>query len=110
MDVVKILFNSVVSTDAQWITMDIVDYYLGTPLPRSEYLHIPLKFIPDDVLAKHSLGVYVADGAILFEVLKGMYGLPQAGLLAQQRLTKHLALSGYHEDAFVPCLFHHVPV
>ena len=108
LDVVKILLNSVISTDAQWMTLDIVDYYLGTPLPRSEYLRIPRKFIPDDVMAQYNLEPFVSDGAILFEVLKGMYGLPQAGLLAQQRLIKHLATSGYHEDPFVPCLFKHV--
>ena len=34
MDVVKILLNSVISTNANWLTLDIVDYYLGTPLPR----------------------------------------------------------------------------
>ena len=35
-----------------------------------------------------------------------MYGLPQAGLLAQQRLVKHLALHGYTETP-TPCLFRH---
>ena len=35
-----------------------------------------------------------------------MYGLPQAGLLAQQRLIAHLANHGYHETS-TPCLFRH---
>ena len=35
-----------------------------------------------------------------------MYGLPQAGLLAQQRLIAHLAQYGYHETATL-CLFRH---
>ena len=33
--------------------------------------------------------------------------MPQAGLLAQQRLVKHLAEADYREDAFIPCLFTH---
>ena len=35
-----------------------------------------------------------------------MYGLPQAGLLAQQRLIAHLANHGYHETS-TSCLFWH---
>lgn len=35
-----------------------------------------------------------------------MYGLPQAGLLAQQRLIAHLAVHGYTQTP-TPCLFRH---
>ena len=79
MEVVKLLLNSVVSTGAHWMTIDIVDYYLGTPLPRPEYLRIPIKFIPDWVIAKYGFEEFIVAGSILFEVNKGMYGLPQAG-------------------------------
>ena len=35
----KILFNSVVSDDdAQFMTLDVRNYYLGTPLPNYEYM------------------------------------------------------------------------
>ena len=107
MEVVKILLNSVVSTNANWMTIDIVDYYLGTPLPRPEYLRIPIKFIPDWVIAKYSFEPFIATGSILFEVNKGMYGLPQAGKLAQERLCAHLLPFGYAQDPNVPCLFKH---
>ena len=36
-----------------------------------------------------------------------MYGLPQAGLLAQQRLIHHLAQAGYTQVPNVPFLFRH---
>ena len=36
-----------------------------------------------------------------------MYGLPQAGLLAQRQLEKLLAKHGYRQDKFVPCLYSH---
>jgi hypothetical protein len=74
MDVVKILLNSVVSTDANWLSLDIVDYYLGIPLPRPEYLRIPLRFIPRDVVEKYNLSQFLHNDSILFEVTKGMYG------------------------------------
>ena len=51
---------------------------------------------------------YLSNGAILFEVTKGMYGLPQSGLLAQQRLVAHLAAHGFIQHDRVPCLFAHV--
>ena len=107
MEVVKLLLNSVVSTDAKWITIDIVDYYLGTPLPRPEYLRIPTKFIPDWVITKYSFEQFIVAGSILFEVNKGMYGLPQAGKLAQDRLCTHVLPFGYAQDPTVPCLFKH---
>lgn len=36
-----------------------------------------------------------------------MYGLPQAGLLAQQCLFSHLATQGYRQCPNVPCLLRH---
>jgi len=69
------------------MTADIVDFYLNTPLPRPEYMKVNCKFIPPDIMAEFSLDSYVDDGSVLFEVTKGVHGLPQAGLLAQQRLV-----------------------
>jgi hypothetical protein len=50
---------------------------------------------------------YFDNDSIHFQVNKGMYGLPQAGLLAQQRLVDHLAKHGYTQSDIVPCLFRH---
>ena len=36
-----------------------------------------------------------------------MYGLPQAGLLSQQRLVKHRAQHGDQQDKTSPCLYTH---
>jgi hypothetical protein len=44
---------------------------------------------------------------LYFQVNKGMYGLPQAGLLAQNRLIAHIAEHGYTQSDVVPCLFRH---
>jgi hypothetical protein len=40
-------------------------------------------------------------------VHKGIYGLPQAGRLAQDQLTAHLALHGYRPAPNTPALFRH---
>lgn len=91
MPVVKLLLQSVISDDVKWMTLDIKDYYPNTPLPRPEYIRIQRKLIPDAVITKHLLQPYMTNNSILFEVNQGMYGLPQAGYLAQQRLITHLA-------------------
>ena len=41
------------------------------------------------------------------EANKGMYGLPQAGLIANQQLKKRLNEHGYHQRKLVPGLWKH---
>ena len=106
MPVVKLLLQSVISDDLKWMTLDIKDYYLNTPLPRAEYIRIQRKLIPDAIMEKYLLEPYLSNNSILFEVKQGMYGLPQAGYLAQRRLVDHLAKHDYHETT-TPCLFRH---
>ena len=105
---VKVLLNSVVSTPgAQFMTIDIKDYYLGTPMDRSEWMRIPVKFLPAAAIVKHKLDKFIHNGFLLCEIVKGMYGLPQAGILAQQQLVALLATAGYTQDEIVPCVFNH---
>jgi hypothetical protein len=35
-----VLLNSVLADDAEFMCCDITDYYLGTPMARSEYMRI----------------------------------------------------------------------
>jgi hypothetical protein len=35
--------------------MDIKHYYLGTPLPRYEYMRLTLSIIPDEIITKYNL-------------------------------------------------------
>ena len=106
MPLVKILIHLVISDNANWLTIDTKDFYLNTPLPRPEYLRIPSKFLTPTIITNYALESYLHNSSILFEVNKGMYGLPQAGLLAQQRLLHHLSQHGYHQTD-TSCLFRH---
>jgi hypothetical protein len=40
MEALKLLINAMIPEDAQWSTIDISDFYLGTPLPHPEYIRI----------------------------------------------------------------------
>eukprot|EP01035_Chromulina_nebulosa_P069560 gene69560-biopygen40829 len=104
---VKILLQSVVSDDADWMTLDIKDFYLMTPLPRPEYIRIPLKFLSPKILIQHNLHQFLHNNSILFEVTKSMYGLPHAGKIAQDVLINRLATHGYLQTG-TTCLFRHV--
>ena len=106
MPVVKILLQSVISDDSNWMTLDIKDYYLKTPLSRPEYIRIQRKLIPPSIMVQHKLEQFMSNNSVLFEVNQGMYGLPQAGYLAQQRLIEHLRKHQYHQTD-TPCLFRH---
>ena len=113
MEVVKLFIHSVCSDkvhsgqSCHWMTIDVKDFYLGSPLERPEYVRIPVKFIPLTVIKTHNLSQLIHNDAILFEIKKCMYGLPQAGLLSQRRLVAHLESHGYRQHPNVPCLFKH---
>jgi hypothetical protein len=110
LDVVKILLHSTVSDKKQWFTIDIKDFYLGTPLPetRYEYICIERKKLPPDSIAAHSfLEPLFHNDAVYFQIRKCMYGLPQAGRLSQLQLISHLAKHGYNQSPNTPCLFQH---
>eukprot|EP00975_Prorocentrum_lima_P039813 8365533-Prorocentrum_lima.AAC.1 len=54
--VAKMLFNSVISTKgARFMTMDISNFYLMTPLTRPEYIRISLKDIPEEIIIEYKL-------------------------------------------------------
>jgi hypothetical protein len=107
--VAKLLFNSVVSTPgAKFMTMDISNFYLMTPLLRPEYLRIKLTDLPDEIINEYRLRKLVnAKGFVFVEVTKGMYGLPQAGLLANELLEKRLNKNGYFQSKLVAGLWAH---
>jgi hypothetical protein len=105
---VKILLNSVLSTpNARFMTIDIKDFYLNTPMDRYEYMRIPVKDIPPAIMEHYNLRPLIHNHHVLVEIRKGMYGLPQAGILANERLQKHLAASGYTPTPHTPGLYRH---
>jgi hypothetical protein len=88
----KILMNSTLSTkDAAIMMMDIKNYYLGTPLPRFEYMKMLISLFPEEIIQKYNLNDPAVDGWVYIEIRKGMYGLKHAGLLANQLLQTRLA-------------------
>ena len=105
---VKLLLNAVVSEDASWMTLDIKDLYLGTPLKDTEYMHIKGSHIPADIRLQYHLENISDNDNVMVEISKGIYGLPHAGKIAQDRLFSLLEKHGFRQCANTPCLFRHI--
>jgi hypothetical protein len=104
----KIFFNSIISTPhAQCMCIDLKDFYLGTILPEPEYVRIPRYMIPDEVMDEYDLHDKLSNGFVYARVNKGMYGLPQAGRLAWEKLRDHLQPFGYVPCSHTPGLWKH---
>jgi hypothetical protein len=79
----KSLWNSGVSTTrAKCMCVDIKNLYLGTPLDRYEYMRIPLTLFHEHIIEQYNLRAKAKNGYIYVEIRKAIYGLPQAGMLA----------------------------
>jgi hypothetical protein len=106
---VKTLFNSIISTPhSKFMTIDIKDFYLMTPMARYEYFRMKLELIPQDVIDEYNLQNKVEpDGNVYWEVRRGMYGLPQAGIIAQELLEERLRKAGYVQSKITPGYWKH---
>ncbi len=69
---------------------------------------MPIALIPADIIAHYNLNEKVLDGYVYMEIRKRMYGLPQAGILANKLLKKCLVCHGYFEQPHTPGLWKHV--
>ena len=63
--------------------------------------------IPDEILDALNLHPLIHDNHIMVEINRGMYGLPQAGKIANEYLTELLAPAGYHPMPLTPGLWQH---
>jgi len=97
---VKLLLNSVISTpNAKFMTLDLKDFYLMTPMKRYEYFRMKIELFPQDIIDQYDLANKVDhNGNVHCEVRRGMYGLPQAEINAQELLEERLKAAGYSQS------------
>ena len=81
------------------MSLDIKKFYLNTPMLRYEYVLIRINDVPEEIIKQYNLHEKInSEGYVYIKVRKGMYGLPQAGILAQQLLEKQLNKHGYVQN------------
>ena len=85
--ILKCLVNSILSTsNAKDMCADIKYFYLNTEMIRFEYMKVKGEIIPEKIKEHYNLKDVVANGWVYIEIRKGLYGLPQAGLLVNIKL------------------------
>jgi hypothetical protein len=97
MILVKCLLNSVVLTKgAKCLMIDIKDFYLNTPMKCYEYMHLKITDILEEIIKEYRLDEKVTEDRYIYtKIQKGIYSLPQAGIIAQELLENRLAKHGY---------------
>jgi hypothetical protein len=106
---VKLLLKSVISTpNAKFLTLNLKDFYLMTPMKCYEYFRTKLELFPLDIIDKYDLTNKVDhSGKVHCKVRQGMYGLPQAGIIAQELLEERLLKAGYSQSKITPGYWKH---
>ena len=108
LDTAKLHWNSVISTDgAKYMCLDIKNFYLTAKLDYFEYMRMPLSLFPLWTQKQYDMKRHALDGMVHLEMRRAVWGLPQAGILANKRLRRKLAPFGYHEHAKTPGLWYH---
>ena len=72
-----------------------------------EYMRIKLADIPQEIIDKYNLPLLVHNGWVYIEIHRGAYGLPQADVLACNKLTTVLNDARYYEAATTLGLWSH---
>ena len=68
---------------------------------------MPIALFPEWIVKQYELMKHVLNGFIYLEMWHAVWGLPQAGILANKLLKKRLAPHGYFECAHTPGLWQH---
>ncbi len=102
----KMYLNSVISTKgAGYCTFDLKDFYLNMPMEQLEYLRMKLCDLPQEFVDLYDLTkIAEGNGNMYIKVQKGMYSLPQAGILAHRLLEQRLDEHGYQQSQVTPGL------
>jgi hypothetical protein len=104
----KLHWNSVLSTQqAKYMCLDLKNFYLLVPLDRYECMRIPISMFPAWIVAQYDLLHKVVKGHIYLKMRRAVWGLPQAGILANKLPRKRLLPHQYYECKQMPGLWKH---
>jgi hypothetical protein len=88
--------------------LDIGNFYLTAALEYFEYMRMPLALFPAWTVQQYNLTKHALNGCVHLEMRRAVWGLPQAGILANKRLRRKLAPFGYYKCVNTPGLLYHV--
>jgi hypothetical protein len=93
-----------------FLGIDLANFSLNSMMADPEYMRLRLNIIPEEIIVKYNLRDLVdEDGWVYIKIWKGMYGLPQAGIIAKnQLLEKRLSEKGCYQCQHTRGLWRHV--
>jgi hypothetical protein len=101
----KLLWDSVLSTEgARYMCLDLKNFHLTAALDYYEYMKIPLALFSEWIKKQYNLDTHARDGFVFLEIRQAVWGLPQAGILANKLLRKRLKPHRYYECVNTPGL------
>ena len=86
---------------------DIANLYLNNPMDRYEYIKLPLAISPEEIIQQRNLRNLARKGFEYMEIQKGVYVLPKAGKIANDKLKLHLDKFDYKPAPIKPRLWWH---
>jgi hypothetical protein len=99
LDTAKLHWNSMISTEnARYMCLDIKIFYPIAAHEYFEYMKIPLALFPVWTIEQYNLHKLALDGWVYIEMRRAVWGLPQAGILANKQLRCKLAPFGYYKS------------
>ncbi len=108
LDTAKLHWKSVVSTEnARYTCRDIKKNYLTVALGYFEYMKIPSLLFSAWMIEQYNLNKLVLDGWVYIEMRRAVWGLLQAGIVANKHLRCKLAPLGYYKSTNTPGLWCH---
>jgi hypothetical protein len=87
--------------------INIKSFYLSAALQYYKYMKIPYALFPQWIIKQYELDKHIQNGYIYLELRRSVWGLPQAGILANKSLKRKLAPFGYHKCKNTPELWYH---
>ena len=84
---------------------EINNFYLNNPMNIYEYMKLPLDIIREEIIQQYNLIKLAHKGFVYMDIQKGMYGLPQEGKIANDKLKLHLAKFVYKPSPINPGLW-----
>jgi hypothetical protein len=108
LDTAKLHWNSVVSTaNARYMCLNIKKFDLTAALEYFEYMKISLAMLPAWTIEQYNLNKMALDSWVYIKMRRAVWGLLQAGILANKRLRRKLAPFSGYESVNTPGLWHH---
>ena len=92
------MIRSIISFKGEWcVIIDIKYVYLSNLMLEYEYTWIPISRIHQEIIDQYNLLPIINNEYVMIEIWKGIYGTPQAIILANTQLCQHLTKYGYKQ-------------